>query len=171
MADQHLGPWYLIPTAKVETTLTDPVFFLVRASEVTLVDSRPSTLYIDDGTASSAPRAPYSDQTALLPPPSDPGSAEAAAAAASTRGVPPPPGPPPMILSRPQAGNGQDYFTMLHKWAGRSAGGFGRPMAGRLGHGSWGKWSHREISSVFEDVTLSSLVKRNIFDNYDDAST
>ena len=83
MADQQ---WYLIPTAKVETTLTDPVFFLVRASEVTLVDSRPSTLYIDDGTASSAPRAPYSDQTALLPPPSDPGSAEAAAAAASTRG-------------------------------------------------------------------------------------
>ena len=44
-------------------------------------------------------------------------------------------------------------------------------MAGRLGTGSWGKWSHREISSVFDGVTLSSLVKRYIFDNYDDAST
>ena len=44
-------------------------------------------------------------------------------------------------------------------------------MAGLLGKGSWARWSHREISSVFDDVTLSSLVKRSIFDNYDDAST
>ena len=179
MADQHLGPWYLIPTAKVVASLTDPDFFLVRASDVTLVDSnsvttstpmRPSTPYINDDTASSAPRAPYSDQTALLPPPSDPGSAEAAAAVASTRGVPPPTGPPPMIRSRPQAGNGQFYFTMLHEWAGRKAGGFGRP-AGLLGKGSFARWSHREISSVFDDVTLSSQRKRDILDNYDDAST
>ena len=174
MADQHLGPWYLIPAAKVVASLTDPDFFLVRASDVTLVTStptRPSTPYINDDTASSAPRAPYSDQTALLPPPSDPGSAEAAAAAASTRGVPPPTGPPPMIQSRPQAGNGQSYFTMLHKWAGRRAGGFGKPMAGQLGKGSWGKWSYREISSVCDDNTLGSLVQRDILDNYDDAST
>ena len=116
MADQHLGPWYLIPTAKVVASLTDGDFFLVRASDVTLVTStptRPSTPYINDDTASPAPRAPYSDQTALLT---------------------------PMILSRPQAGNGQSYFTMLHKWAGRSAGGCGRPMAGRWGNGSYGRW-------------------------------
>ena len=44
-------------------------------------------------------------------------------------------------------------------------------MAGGLGKGSWARWTHREIPSVFDDVTLSSLVKRSIFDNYDDAST
>ena len=60
---------------------------------------------------------------------------------------------------------------MLHAWAGRRAGGFGKPMAGQLGGGSWGRWSHRGISTVFDDVTLSSLVKRYIFDKYDEAST
>ena len=183
MADQHLGPWYLIPTAKVVACLTDGDFLLVRASDVTLVDcnyetittsvTRPSTPYIYDDTASSAPqgsrcgprRRRVAAAEAPLPPPSDPGSSTN-----NTHAPHPPPGPPPMILSRPQAGNGKFYFTMLHKWAGRSAGGYGRP-AGLLGKGSWARWSHREISSVFDDVTLSSLVKRSIFDNYDDAST
>ena len=31
------------------------------------------------------------------------------------------------IRSRPQPGNRQYYFSMFHKWAGRSAGAFGRP--------------------------------------------
>ena len=183
MADQHLGQWYLIPTAKVVASLTDGDFFLVRASDVTLVDSnsvttstpmRPSTPYINDDTASSAPqgsrcvprRRGVAAPDALLPPPSDPGSSTN-----NTHAPHPTPGPPPMIRSRPQAGNNQSYFTMLHTWAGRSAGGFGRPMAGRLGNGSWGKWSHRAICSVCDDVTLGSEVKRYIFDNYDDAST
>ena len=56
------------------------------------------------------------------------GGAAAAVDAAVT------PKPKPKIVSRPQAGNGQNYFTMLHKWAGRSAGGFGRP-AGYRGNG------------------------------------
>ena len=46
-----------------------------------------------------------------------------------------------------------------------------RLEAARPAASVWGRWSHREISSVFDDVTLSSLVKRYIFDNYDDAST
>ena len=49
---------------------------------------------------------------------------------------------------------------MLHKEAGRAAGGFGRPLAGNLGKGSWGKWAHRGISSVRDDPQLSEgLIK------------
>ena len=53
------------------------------------------------------------------------------------------------IVSRPQAGNGQSYFGKLHKWAGRKAGGFGRP-AGFHGKGSWAQHAHRPISTELE---------------------
>ena len=53
------------------------------------------------------------------------------------------------ILSRPQAGNGQMYFGMLHRWAGRKAGGFGRP-AGKSGNGTWAQHVHRFIPPVLE---------------------
>ena len=55
--------------------------------------------------------------------------------------------PKAKIVSRPQAGHGQQYYSMLHRWAGRSAGGFGRP-AGYQGNGKWAKHAHRFIPSV-----------------------
>ena len=61
----------------------------------------------------------------------------------------PPPPPQMRILSRPQAGNGQMYFDMLHHWAGRKAGGFGRP-AGYEGRGTWAQHVHRFIPPVLE---------------------
>ena len=59
---------------------------------------------------------------------------------------------------------------MLHGWAGRSAGGFGRPRAGQLGKGAWAKWAHRCISSVSDDHELSEELKLRIAETYNDAS-
>ena len=59
---------------------------------------------------------------------------------------------------------------MLHRWAGRSAGGFGRSKAGVLGHGKYGKWAHRPISSVRDAPHLSELDKISIFFNYKEES-
>lgn len=140
--------WYLIPRAKLEACPTDPDYCLVGASDVTVMDDHnlDGIVAQDLVAASSAPGTPDADALQL------------------------PPGPP-MIRLRPQAGNGQGYFSMLHKWAGRSAGGFGRPMAGQLGKGSWGKWSHRCISSVSDDRKLSEESKFYIVEKYNDEST
>jgi len=55
-----------------------------------------------------------------------------------------PPLPNVQILSRPQPGNGQNYFDVLHRVAGRE--GWGRPLD--MGKGSYGKHAHREIFSL-----------------------
>ena len=58
---------------------------------------------------------------------------------------------------------------MLHKWAGRLAGGFGRPM-GMTGGGSFVKWTYRHISSARDEATLNDTMKIYIFDNYHNES-
>ena len=49
-------------------------------------------------------------------------------------------------LVRPQPGNKQDYFTMLHKHAGRRH--FSKPFNNHYGQGQYGRWVHRGIPAL-----------------------
>ena len=104
-----------------------PDFWLVEQGDVTMVP----LLVVEDPTAVGDAHSAAED-------------AHAAAEDAHTA-----PAEKPRIVGRPQAYNGQSYFTMLHSWAGRSAGGFGKP-AGFTGNGSYARWAHRRIPSVAE---------------------
>ena len=59
---------------------------------------------------------------------------------------------------------------MLHEWAGRGAGGFGKPAFGKYGRGTHGKWAHRSISSVRDERTLNDAIKIPILEYYDDVA-
>ena len=132
----------MIPRAKLVASPADPDYVLVDKADVALYSA-------------SIPDTDESDQPARMPPPSIPDSPDADV---------------PRIRSRPQAGNGQNYFTILHQWAGRAAGGFGKPMGGLLGQGKYGKWAHRHISSVRDERKLSDEKKISILDGYNEAS-
>ena len=50
------------------------------------------------------------------------------------------------VQLRPQPGNGQDYFGVLRRWAGREQ--WGMPVGLGTSKGSCAKWAHREIHSL-----------------------
>ena len=134
-----------IPRCALKPCPLDEDYVLVHSNAVTLEELDEELEETTTNSSTGGAAAAAKDTAA-----SSTGGAEAAAekhtppptAASQTGGA-----ATPRIVSRPQVGNGQNVLTMMHKWAGRRAGGFGRP-AGYSGDGKYAKWAHRHISSV-----------------------
>ena len=134
------------PKTALRECLDEPDFWFVEQDDVTTVP----LLVVEDPTVVGDEALPLEDaHTAVEDAHTAPAEQPGNSAGWSSQAVLQAPAEKPRIVSRPQAYNGQDYFSMLHRWAGRSAGGFGRP-AGYSGRGTWAKWAHRRIPSVAE---------------------